>query len=293
MSELYTFDALKKFLKNNGCIVGDSKGYKLIRVDFEEAYTNGKIDFKSTGIFYLDENGFKRQGYMYQTRYLVDKYGLPKFHIFECETIRNFLDKGVFDQYYSFSTANTNDIIERKTGKEFKNVSLSLCGYCRHMLHNMQAEELFGEDMVGIKALLVNSVSNTQGFYDALGGSEQNEMPEQVDIDMFGYVKEWQKISEYIREKHQYVCENCGVILNGFNKRFLEVHHINGNQLDNREYNLKCLCIRCHSEIDKRHKENYQVSRSNRIRLQQYLKCLSKGEFQFSNSDTDSDIYPF
>lgn len=48
MSELYTFDALKKFLKNNGCIVGDSKGYKLIRVDFEEAYTNGKIDFKST-----------------------------------------------------------------------------------------------------------------------------------------------------------------------------------------------------------------------------------------------------
>ena len=90
------------------------------------------------------------------------------------------------------------------------------------MLHNMQAEELFGEDMVGIKALLVNSVSNTQGFYDALGGSEQNEMPEQVDIDMFGYVKEWQKISEYIREKHQYVCENCGVILNGFNKRFLE-----------------------------------------------------------------------
>ena len=176
---------------------------------------------------------------------------------------------------------------------EFKNVSLSLCGYCRHMLHNMQAEELFGEDMVGIKALLVNSVSNTQGFYDALGGSEQNEMPEQVDIDMFGYVKEWQKISEYIREKHQYVCENCGVILNGFNKRFLEVHHINGNKLDNREYNLKCLCIRCHSEIDKRHKENYQVSRSNRIRLQQYLKCLSKGEFQFSNSDTDSDIYPF
>ena len=111
MSELYTFDALKKFLKNNGCIVVDSKGYKLIRVDFEEAYTNGKIDFKSTGIFYLDENGFKRQGYMYQTRYLVDKYGLPKFHIFECETIRNFLDKGVFDQYYSFSTANTNDII--------------------------------------------------------------------------------------------------------------------------------------------------------------------------------------
>ena len=133
MSELYTFDALKKFLKNNGCIVGDSKGYKLIRVDFEEAYTNGKIDFKSTGIFYLDENGFKRQGYMYQTRYLVDKYGLPKFHIFECETIRNFLDKGVFDQYYSFSTANTNDIIERKTGKEFKNVSylyVDIVGIC-------------------------------------------------------------------------------------------------------------------------------------------------------------------
>ena len=110
----------------------------------------------------------------------MDKYGLPKFHIFECETIRNFLDKGVFDQYYSFSTANTNDIIERKTGKEFKNVSLSLCGYCRHMLHNMQAEELFGEDMVGIKALLVNSVSNTQGFYDALEEVNKTKCPNKL-----------------------------------------------------------------------------------------------------------------
>lgn len=289
MSELYTFDALKKYLEDNGCVLGDTSGYKLIRVDFEEAYTNGKIDFQPSGIFYLDEHGFKRQGYMYQTRYLVDRYGFPKFHIFECEAIRKFLDNGVFGQYYSFSTANTNDIIERKTGKEFKNVSLSLCGYCRNMLHNMQTEELFGEDMVGVKTMLINSVCNTEGFYDALGGEEQNEMPEQFDIDMFGYVKDWQKISVYIRKKRQYVCGNCGVILNGFNKRFLEVHHINGNKLDNREYNLQCLCIKCHSEIDGRHKENYQVSRGNRTRLQQYLKCLFKGEFEFLNDDAHKD----
>lgn len=294
MSELYSFDALKKYLKENGCMVGETNGYKLIRIDFEEAYTNGKIDFQPTGIFYLDENGYKRQGYMYQTRYLVEKYGLPKFHIFECETIRKFLEKGVFNQYYSFSTANTNDIVERRTGKVHKNVSLSLCGYCRHMLLDMQTEELFGQDMVGVKALLVNSVSNTQGFYDAFGGSEQqNELPDQIDVDMFGYVKDWQKISEFIREKNEFVCEHCGAILYGFNKRFLEVHHINGNKLDNREYNLKCLCIKCHSEIDERHKKNYQDSRSNRIRLRQYLKCLSNGDFEFSKNDTDNDIYPF
>ena len=32
MSELYTFDALKKFLKNNGCIVGIRKGINLFRL---------------------------------------------------------------------------------------------------------------------------------------------------------------------------------------------------------------------------------------------------------------------
>lgn len=69
---------------------GIRKGINLFGLILKKLILMGKIDFKSTGIFYLDENGFKRQGYMYQTRYLVDKYGLPKFHIFECETIRNF-----------------------------------------------------------------------------------------------------------------------------------------------------------------------------------------------------------
>ncbi len=92
MSELYTFDALKRnFPEKQWLHCGDSKkGINLFGLILKKLILMVKLIFKSTGIFYLDENGFKRQGYMYQTRYLVDKYGLPKFHIFECETIRIF-----------------------------------------------------------------------------------------------------------------------------------------------------------------------------------------------------------
>ena len=105
-----------------------------------------------------------------------------------------------------------------------------------------------------------------------MGGNDE-ETPQDLEIDMFGYVKEWPKISEYYRASRQYACEKCGVVLTGFNKRFLEVHHINGNKLDNRETNLQCLCILCHSEIDERHIENYK-SRGNRTRLENFTKYL-------------------
>jgi Zn finger protein HypA/HybF involved in hydrogenase expression len=50
--------------------------------------------------------------------------------------------------------------------------------------------------------------------------------------------------------KKQYRCENCGI--NEWDGRplRLQVHHLNGDNLDNREDNLKVLCPNCHSQTD-------------------------------------------
>lgn len=50
-------------------------------------------------------------------------------------------------------------------------------------------------------------------------------------------------------KKHDYKCEKCGWgEINPFtNKTPLQIHHIDGNSLNNKEENLQLLCPNCHS----------------------------------------------
>lgn len=56
-------------------------------------------------------------------------------------------------------------------------------------------------------------------------------------------------IRRYLMEKNDYKCEKCGWgYVNEFtNKIPLELHHIDGNYLNNKEENLQLLCPNCHS----------------------------------------------
>lgn len=258
MSELYGFKKLKEFLKKKGISVKEGTGYQIIRIGIgEKEIKNEKISFDGFGIYYVDKKGIKHQGYMYQHSFLVSVHGLPKYHVLKCKTIQSFLDNQIWNKYYRFSTAKTNDIEERFHPEiVYKDVSLQLCGFCRSILVEMQLEES----------------ETTEDFFNKLGGNEE-EAPQDIEVDMFGYVKEWPKISKSYRASQQYTCEKCGIVLTGLNKRFLDVHHINGNKQDNKEMNLQCLCVRCHSEIDVHHMENFK-RRANSARLKAFVEYL-------------------
>ena len=52
---------------------------------------------------------------------------------------------------------------------------------------------------------------------------------------------------------------------------YCQVHHKNGDKLNNRTNNLICLCVACHSNVDARHKDNFSTKAN-----QELLKSFEK-----------------
>ncbi len=59
--------------------------------------------------------------------------------------------------------------------------------------------------------------------------------------------------------------ENCGIKpANNVDKRFWHTHHIDGDKTNNKQTNLECLCVLCHSYKDNSHEENFGRTRMKR-----------------------------
>jgi hypothetical protein len=239
---LYSFSELDKKLNDLGFpIIHGPSGFRIIKgVDFEEAFKSGSISFEDDGI-YLEYDGKKYMGYMFiQEAYITYNGGpvkFPKFHVLKCRTIQEFISSGRFKQRYEFSNYNVNDLVDKQTRTKYDNVKLEICSYCK--------SDYFDE------------INDTQDFYDLLDKSDIEK--NKIEVDIFGYVRDWPNISRDYKESQNYTCENCSIQPNGKinHKRWWHVHHINNEKTINDDYNLKCLCILCHANVDSHHKENF------------------------------------
>lgn len=271
MDKLYQFENLINFLNNKGIAVNKQQGYVVFRAEVgQKEFKSNLVTFKDDGIFFLDANNIEHRGYMYQDNYRIQEYSaFPKFHVLACKTIQEFKQKGTFGSYYRFSNLCAETIRDRDTGQVYEDKELELCNNCRTLLRERDLEVL----------------KTSYDFFKEWGGL-QEEIETNTEVDMFGYVKEWQRISRIYRQQQNYTCEKCNIILDGMNKRFLEVHHVNGDKTNNKEENLKCLCIECHSTVDQRHLLNYQSETSgNKIRLDLFLELRNKGMFEYMLMD--------
>lgn len=187
-------------------------------------------------------------------------------HITKCNTLEDFINNKKFDHYRH---ANTEEVPVIDLGDGCREVivkQLPLCGFCRSKLleeyRKSQKDFFQKESSIKDSVEFVRLLKETLGIVD---GQSQD-----VDADIFGYVKDWEQISRRYRELKKYTCERCGVqITTPWDRQFMQVHHRNGIKTDNREENLECLCIRCHANVDDVHRGNFSKG-DNLFRLNDF-----------------------
>lgn len=261
---IYTFQKLKTTLEELGYQLEKVEVYRPIKpVDVSiKDIKDGTIEITDEGIFFKTPDGRKHKGFMYKREYHLARYGKPRFHIRNCRTIQEFKARGSFTAEYRWSNDDKVQVRDMDDNFIDKAVNiLPLCKYCAEILRSEQGD----------------IYKDNEDFVNELKKATPQETV--TDVDVLGYTKEWQDVSKRYREKHKYTCERCGIhITNIFDYGYIHCHHRNGNKTDNREENLECLCVKCHSKVDKIHEIRFSKG-ANYIWLQDFLKKYRYREF--------------
>ena len=246
------FPELKQQLSIMGVNVGEAGIWRSVgTVDVLPEDIGERILFENDGIFYIDDDGVKRRGFMYKTSFFFEYKGetkSPKFHTCYCQAIRTF-GRGA----YRFANAEPVKIYSSNEEKEVEVEGIKLCEYCKRMLADKAAAR----------------VNDSTDFVEILKETG-SAPPGECDVDIFGYPRNWEEISLAYRTKKNFTCERCGIRVDDFDHFYMHTHHKNGIKTDNRDSNLECLCIKCHSEVDNTHIHNFS-SAASKVLIEEYM----------------------
>jgi hypothetical protein len=214
-----------------------------------------------------DDGTFQYKGekvllYIRDQYYSEDPNREYKYHICSCRTIQKMFDEGRKNRYvvtrdtseeFYVCKMNGGEVVEEGTERMRVCKSclqeLSYKGYGRH--GSPKSKRIYGEFSLGV-------------FFDLEGRTRFDEKPDHTarSAPRNEYPDDFEEVSRRYRKKQGWTCEECGRDLSE-DKQWLHTHHINSQKGDNRDANLKALCLKCHSE------EHHHMSNSDYIEFMQ------------------------
>lgn len=207
-----------------------------------------EIENDELGFFTKDKYGNTFRLGLFLTLYGKTFLRSPALHIDYCEIAENFKSR----LNYTNSQIVTYYSLDRH--RKFVNEKLSICKNCMKIAKSKLSVRITGNEL-----------------HDFLLAIEEDDNLKCKILNSEGYASNWQQISRAYRESKKYTCESCNFKMDEqWNSRFWQTHHKKGNEkLNNKRENLKCLCIKCHSEVDEYHKKQF-TSIENILLLEQF-----------------------
>jgi len=257
------FSDFKTFLNAVESITSEelAKAKKLLKSEGKNIDDISDIFVNSNGeLFEILPDGSLIRVNLYIATKVVDNDTLPyiqsrdlyKYHIYKCTTISNMFNSGRKHRYkinsrddgtFYFTFTDYNGYIL----KTVPNQKLNICKNClKKFLYKNYVSD---RDVANFN--LKDFHKQNKNFFDFDTSSMEKGEYAKANV----YSKKWTEISNQIKNKRDYTCEWCGWRpRNSYEKRFIHTHHQNGDKTDNRDDNLRVLCIECHSNIDIYHK---------------------------------------
>jgi len=217
---------------------------KTIESDWKIKLETTGIDVDINDIEILPNGLFNYRGEQILLYIKKAYFGTPyTFHFCNCKALKDRKEKGDYEIRYVAT--------QRKDGSFLMNRQLSNGQYSKNTIEYLLACQCcldwYNEKHPKTYHKHTKNNFNIAEFFEQFNNTPITDKPSNTDITApaAGYTVDWSHISWELRNRHNWICTDCG---NKFEPHQLDVHHINKIESDNRESNLKVVCKDCHAE---------------------------------------------
>lgn len=211
----------------------------------------GEVEVKIEDLKIVDDGTFElfeKKVLVYIRDQIIDTKFEYKFHISNCITLSHAINNKKYDRYVASINTDgkflVNLISNNKIVEENKIVELKICKNCLSRLNYKNYNNVSQSQRISI----YNNFSIDEFFktYQKQNIKKPKYTTETAPKNT--YSNNFEQISSSLRKEKNYTCEKCKIYFNEEDRKYLHVHHKDGNKYNNNKENLIVLCIGCHAE---------------------------------------------